>query len=154
MLDALFELPAETASKDKPKAVADAGTDAAAAVDHSGGLTPGGEPIAAAITIDDFMKIDMRVARIVDCARVEGSTKLLQLTLDLGEGRHRNIFSGIQSAYQPEQLKGRLTVVVANLAPRKMKFGISEGMILSAEKAGQLTVVTLDDHIPAGATLA
>ena len=132
MLDALFELPAETASKDKPKAAADAGTAAAATVDHSGGLTPGGEPIAAAITIDDFMKVDMRVARIVDCARVEGSTKLLQLTLDLGEGRHRNIFSGIQSAYQPEQLKGRLTVVVANLAPRKMKFGVSEGMVLSA----------------------
>lgn len=132
MLDALFELPAETASKDKPKAAADAGNAAAATVDHSGGLTPGGEPIAAAITIDDFMKVDMRVARIVDCARVEGSTKLLQLTLDLGEGRHRNIFSGIQSAYQPEQLKGRLTVVVANLAPRKMKFGVSEGMVLSA----------------------
>ncbi|MFY9138626.1 methionine--tRNA ligase [Zwartia sp.] len=132
MLDALFELPAETASKDKPKAAADAVNAGAATVDHSGGLTPGGEPIAAAIAIDDFMKVDMRVARIVDCARVEGSTKLLQLTLDLGEGRHRNIFSGIQSAYQPEQLKGRLTVVVANLAPRKMKFGVSEGMVLSA----------------------
>ncbi len=132
MLDALFELPAEAAAKDKPKAATVAETASAAAVDQSGGLTPGGEPIAATITIDDFIKVDMRVARIVECARVEGSTKLLQLTLDLGEGRHRNIFSGIQSAYEPEQLKGRLTVVVANLAPRKMKFGVSEGMVLSA----------------------
>ncbi|MDP4910093.1 MAG: methionine--tRNA ligase [Burkholderiaceae bacterium] len=127
MLDALFELPAEAAAV----AAAPAQSSAPAA-DVAGGLVPGGEPIAASITIDDFMKVDMRVARIIDCARVEGSTKLLQLTLDLGEGRHRNIFSGIQSAYQPEQLKGRLTVVVANLAPRKMKFGISEGMVLSA----------------------
>jgi methionyl-tRNA synthetase len=140
MLDALFELPAEASATDKAKAATGAGAAAnaapadssAGALDISGGLTPGGEPIAATITIDDFLKVDMRVARIVDCARVEGSTKLLQLTLDLGEGRHRNIFSGIQSAYQPEQLKGRLTVVVANLAPRKMKFGVSEGMVLSA----------------------
>ena len=122
MLDALFEMPA---------AHADAATDTETPA-TSDARVPGGEPIAAPITIDDFMKVDMRVARIVDCARVEGSTKLLQLTLDLGEGRHRNIFSGIQSAYQPEQLKGRLTVVVANLAPRKMKFGVSEGMVLSA----------------------
>jgi methionyl-tRNA synthetase len=135
MLDALFELPAENAAKDKPKATAVAAAPAessATTANVSGGQIPGGEPIAATITIDDFLKIDMRVARIVDCARVEGSTKLLQLTLDLGEGRHRNIFSGIQSAYQPEQLIGRLTVVVANLAPRKMKFGVSEGMVLSA----------------------
>jgi len=118
MLEALFELPAEVARAETAQVPA--------------AQVPGGEPIAAAITIDDFMKVDMRVARIIDCARVEGSTKLLQLTLDLGEGRHRNIFSGIQSAYQPEQLKGRLTVVVANLAPRKMKFGVSEGMVLSA----------------------
>ncbi|MCM0035741.1 MAG: methionine--tRNA ligase [Burkholderiaceae bacterium] len=136
MLDALLELPDEAAAKDKPKAAAATAAaptgSSAGLVDVSGGLTPGGEPIAATITIDDFIKVDMRVARIVECARVEGSTKLLQLTLDLGEGRHRNIFSGIQSAYQPEQLIGRLTVVVANLAPRKMKFGVSEGMVLSA----------------------
>jgi methionyl-tRNA synthetase len=125
MLDALFELPAETAAAAPAES-------SATTVNVSGEQIPGGEPIAATITIEDFLRIDMRVARIVDCARVEGSTKLLQLTLDLGEGRHRNIFSGIQSAYQPEQLKGRLTVVVANLAPRKMKFGVSEGMVLSA----------------------
>lgn len=69
------------------------------------------------------------------CNRVEGSTKLLQLSLDLGEGRLRNVFSGIQSAYSPEDLEGRLTIVVANLAPRKMRFGVSEGMVLSASDA-------------------
>jgi methionyl-tRNA synthetase len=93
---------------------------------------PGGEAIADTITIDDFAKIDLRIAQIVDCERVEGSTKLLRLTLDVGEGKTRNVFSGIASAYQPEQLKGKLTVLVANLAPRKMKFGVSEGMVLAA----------------------
>jgi methionyl-tRNA synthetase len=95
-------------------------------------VAPGGEPLAPTITIDEFVKIDLRVARIVNCEQVEGSTKLLRLTLDVGEGRLRNVFSGIKSAYTPEQLIGRLTVVVANLAPRKMKFGISEGMVLAA----------------------
>jgi methionyl-tRNA synthetase len=94
-------------------------------------------PIADTITIDDFAKIDLRVARIVECQKVEGSNKLLQLTLDLGEGRTRNVFSGIQSAYTPEQLVGKLTVVVANLAPRKMKFGVSEGMVLAASAADE-----------------
>ena len=84
---------------------------------------PGGEAIAPTITIDDFAKLDLRIARIVACEKVEGSTKLLRLTLDVGEPAHRNVFSGIQSAYTPEQLVGKLTVVVANLAPRKMKFG-------------------------------
>jgi methionyl-tRNA synthetase len=90
------------------------------------------EAIDAEIKIDDFLKIDLRIAQIVDCALVEGSDKLLRLTLDVGEGRLRNVFSGIKSAYQPEQLKGKLTVLVANLAPRKMKFGVSEGMVLAA----------------------
>jgi methionyl-tRNA synthetase len=90
------------------------------------------ETIDAEIKIDDFLKIDLRIAHIVDCAVVEGSDKLLRLTLDVGEGRLRNVFSGIKSAYQPEQLKGKLTVLVANLAPRKMKFGVSEGMVLAA----------------------
>ncbi|GKS87418.1 methionine--tRNA ligase [Acidovorax sp. SUPP1855] len=93
---------------------------------------PGGEEIAPTITIDDFAKIDLRIAQIVNCEPVEGSTKLLRLTLDVGEGRHRNVFSGIASAYQPADLIGKLTVMVANLAPRKMKFGISEGMVLAA----------------------
>ena len=93
---------------------------------------PGGEAIAETITIDDFAKIDLRIAKIVNCEAVEGSTKLLRLTLDVGEGKTRNVFSGIASAYQPEELVGKLTVMVANLAPRKMKFGVSEGMVLAA----------------------
>ena len=98
---------------------------------------PGGESIAPPITIDDFARIDLRIARIVQCEAVEGSTKLLRLTLDVGEGRMRNVFSGIASAYQPQALVGKLTVVVANLAPRKMKFGVSEGMVLAASHADE-----------------
>ncbi len=93
---------------------------------------PGGEAIAPEIKIDDFAKVDLRIAKIIDCVAVVGSTKLLQLTLDVGEGKTRNVFSGIQSAYKPDQLIGKLTVMVANLAPRKMKFGLSEGMVLAA----------------------
>ncbi|MBV8629006.1 MAG: methionine--tRNA ligase, partial [Paraburkholderia sp.] len=89
------------------------------------------------ISIDDFARIDLRVAKIVDCRAVEGSDKLLQLTLDVGEEKTRNVFSGIKSAYQPEQLVGKLTVMVANLAPRKMKFGLSEGMVLAASAADE-----------------
>ncbi|MEO8543041.1 MAG: methionine--tRNA ligase subunit beta, partial [Burkholderiaceae bacterium] len=100
-------------------------------------ILPGGEAIAETITIDDFAKIDLRIAKIVHCEAVEGSTKLLRLTLDIGEGVTRNVFSGIASAYQPEQLIGKLTVMVANLAPRKMKFGISEGMVLAASHADE-----------------
>lgn len=99
--------------------------------------TPGGEAIADTIKIDDFAKIDLRVARIVDCQYVEGSDKLLQLSLDVGEGRLRNVFSGIRSCYEPKDLIGKLTVMVANLAPRKMRFGISEGMVLAASHANE-----------------
>ena len=98
---------------------------------------PGGEAIAGSITIDDFAKIDLRIAMIVECEQVEGSTKLLRLTLDVGEGRTRQVFSGIASAYKPEDLVGKLTVMVANLAPRKMKFGVSEGMVLAASHADE-----------------
>jgi methionyl-tRNA synthetase len=100
-------------------------------------LTPGGEIIAPTIGIDDFAKIDLRIAKIVNCEAVEGSTKLLRLTLDVGEGKTRNVFSGIASAYKPEELVGQLTVMVANLAPRKMKFGVSEGMVLAASHADE-----------------
>ncbi|MBZ0105664.1 MAG: methionine--tRNA ligase [Sulfuricella denitrificans] len=89
-------------------------------------------PIAETISIDDFSKIDLRIARIVNAEHVEGADKLLQLTLDIGEGKTRNVFAGIKSAYAPEKLIGRMTVMVANLAPRKMKFGLSEGMVLAA----------------------
>ncbi|MDK2125214.1 methionine--tRNA ligase [Parachitinimonas caeni] len=89
------------------------------------------EPIAETIGIGDFSKIDLRIAKIVDARHVEGAEKLLQLTLDIGSGT-RNVFAGIKSAYKPEDLIGRLTVMVANLEPRKMKFGLSEGMVLAA----------------------
>ena len=120
-LDALFEpqteqLPAQTA----PEIIVS---------------NPGGEALAPTITIDDFAKIDLRIAKIVNCEAVEGSVKLLRLTLDVGEGRMRNVLSGIASAYQPADLIGKHTVMVANLAPRKMKFGISEGMVLAASHA-------------------
>ena len=122
LLDALFEPPA-AAVVETPK--------------------PGGEDIAPPIGIDDFVKIDLRIAKIVNCEQVAGSDKLLRLTLDVGEfdaagaPRHRNVFSGIKSAYQPADLIGKLTVVVANLAPRKMKFGVSEGMVLAASHTNE-----------------
>jgi methionyl-tRNA synthetase len=102
-------------------------------------VTPGGEEIAPTISIDDFAKVDLRIAEIVNCEAVEGSTKLLRLTLDVGEGKTRNVFSGVASMYKPEDLKGKLTVMVANLAPRKMKFGVSEGMVLAASHADDAT---------------
>lgn len=88
------------------------------------------------IQYDDFAKVDLRIARIVEAAAVEGSDKLLRLTVELGELGQRTIFAGVKSAYSPEKLQGRLTVVVANLAPRKMRFGTSEGMMLAAGNGG------------------
>jgi methionyl-tRNA synthetase len=137
-LDALFGVieavapvePAKTATKNVAKSAAPA-----VAVDPN---APGGEALAPPIGIDDFAKIDLRIAAILNCEAVEGSTKLLRLTLDAGEKddagqpKTRNVLSGIASAYKPEDLVGKLTVLVANLAPRKMKFGISEGMVLAA----------------------
>ncbi len=93
------------------------------------------EPIAPTIAFEDFAKVDLRIARIAKAEQVEGADKLLRLTLDLG-GEQRNVFAGIKSAYAPEDLEGRLTVMVANLAPRKMRFGVSEGMVLAAGPGG------------------
>ncbi|MDQ8036168.1 MAG: methionine--tRNA ligase [Pedobacter sp.] len=110
------------------------------------------EPLAAEISIDDFVKVDLRVATIVNAQHVEGANKLLQLTLDVGEGKTRNVFSGIKSAYpDPEKLIGRKTVMVANLAPRKMKFGLSEGMVLAAGPGGtDIFLLTPDDGAEPG----
>ena len=120
-LDALFEPPAAAV------AVAPAAAPRPA---------PAAAPVARAdegvIGIDAFAQVDLRIARIVSAELVEGSDKLLRLRLDLGEGGERTVFSGIRKWYSPEQLTGRLTVMVANLAPRKMKFGVSEGMVLAA----------------------
>lgn len=142
-LDMLFEPPApakiDVSATNKSAAPAPAPVASAQAADAAG--QPGGEAIAPTITIDDFAKVDLRIAKIVACERVEGSTKLLRLTLDVGETdaagqpTTRNVFSGIASVYAPEQLVGQLTVMVANLAPRKMKFGLSEGMVLAASHA-------------------
>jgi len=100
-------------------------------------VLPGGEVLATEIAIGDFAKVDLRIAKIVDAQAVEGSDKLLRLTLDVGEGRTRSVLSGIKSAYKPADLIGKLTVVVANLAPRKMKFGVSQGMVLAASHADE-----------------
>lgn len=103
-------------------------------------VTPGGEAIADTIDIKDFMKLDLRIAKIVECTEVEGSDKLLRLMLDVDEGELRQVFSGIKSAYpNPADLVGKLTVLVANLAPRKMRFGLSEGMVLAASHADEKT---------------
>jgi len=125
-VEALFEPPAEAAAA--PTAAA----------------LPGGEALSPEIGIADFTKVDLRIARIVAAETVEGSSKLLRLTLDVGEGpdaegrpRLRQVFSGIAANYKPEQLAGNLTVMVANLAPRKMKFGLSEGMVLAASHADE-----------------
>jgi methionyl-tRNA synthetase len=142
MVEELFDKPPVVAAPVAASADTPADTRADTRAD-----TPAGSPAAAAdcgieelapeIKIDDFSKIDLRIAKIVNCEQVDGSDKLLRLTLDVGEGRLRNVFSGIKSAYQPEQLIGKLTVLVANLAPRKMKFGVSEGMVLCASAADE-----------------
>jgi methionyl-tRNA synthetase len=96
------------------------------------------EPLVAEnCTIDDFVKVDLRVARVIAAEHVEGADKLLQLTLSLGGDIRRNVFAGIKSAYQPEALVGRLVIVCANLQPRKMRFGVSEGMVLAAGAGGK-----------------
>lgn len=109
-------------------------------------------PIAETISIEDFSKIDLRIARIVDAQHVEGAEKLLKLTLDIG-AEQRIVFAGIKSVYDPETLKGRLTVMVANLAPRKMKFGLSEGMVLAASdpnSIGGLFILSPDEGAKPG----
>jgi len=133
-VEMLFDAPAPNAENSQPAKVAKKADKKVekVAIDPN---APGGEAIAPTINIDEFAKVDLRIAKIVDCKAVEGSTKLLQLTLDVGEEKTRNIFSGIASAYKPEDLIGKLTVIVANLAPRKMSFGLSEGMVLSASHA-------------------
>jgi methionyl-tRNA synthetase len=96
------------------------------------------EPMTAEhCTIEDFMKVDMRVARVLEAKHVEGADKLLQLTLSLGGEERRNVFAGIKSVYAPEDLVGRLVICCANLAPRKMRFGVSEGMVLACGAGGK-----------------
>jgi len=131
-LAALFEPPSPPSPAEPAKAATAA--------------KPADGPEAANIGIDEFSKIDLRIARITAAEAVQGSDKLLKLTLDVSDGRPRQVFSGIKSAYRPEDLVGRLTVLVANLAPRKMKFGVSEGMVLAAsdEAGGRPGLFLLD----------
>jgi methionyl-tRNA synthetase len=121
-LDALFDIEKETA----PVTTAPLPPPSAPAA------APAATTAPATISIDDFAKIDLRVARIANAEFVEGADKLLRLTLDIGAMGTRQVFAGIKSAYDPAQLVGRMTVMVANLAARKMKFGLSEGMVLAA----------------------
>lgn len=95
--------------------------------------TPAQPAASSTISIDDFAKVDLRIAKILHAEHVEGADKLVRLELDVGDGKNRQVFAGIKSSYQPEQLIGKLTVVVANLAPRKMRFGMSEGMLIVAK---------------------
>jgi len=131
-LDALFDIPTAAPEKEQKKVTETSKTASAPSTPHP--TSPGpAAPVAAAatISIDDFAKVDLRVARIVKAEHVEGADKLLKLTLDIGT-EERTVFAGIKSAYDPATLEGRLTVMVANLAPRKMKFGLSQGMVLAA----------------------
>jgi methionyl-tRNA synthetase len=130
-LDALFEPPAP-AAEDKPQPL----PAAADAAKPQPSPASAGEGVNT-VSIDDFAKLDLRIAKIVNAETVEGSDKLLKLTLDVGEERPRTVFAGIKSAYKPEALVGRLTAMVANLAPRKMKFGVSDGMVLAASFADE-----------------
>jgi methionyl-tRNA synthetase len=108
-------------------------------------------PEAEYISIDDFTKVDLRIAKIVNAEHVEGAEKLLKLTLDIGEEKPRQVFAGIKSAYDPATLIGRNTVMVANLAPRKMKFGMSEGMVLAAsDERGGPFILSPDEGALAG----
>jgi methionyl-tRNA synthetase len=125
-IEAMLEHSKEDLATQAPAQVAKPAADSSLAKD----------PVAETIQFDDFAKLDLRIARIAKAEHVEGADKLLQLTLDLG-GETRNVFAGIKSAYAPEELEGKLTVMVANLAPRKMRFGVSEGMVLAAGPGGK-----------------
>lgn len=111
------------------------------------------EPLADEITIDDFLKVDLRVAEVLEANHVEGAQKLLQLTLGLGGDVRRNVFAGIKSKYEPEQLVGRLVLYVANLKPRKMKFGVSEGMVAAAGTDGEIYLMSPDSGAKPGQRL-
>jgi methionyl-tRNA synthetase len=121
-------------------------------VAQSSATTKEPEPVAEDdnISIDDFLKIDLRIARIEKAEPVDGADKLLALTLDVGDST-RNVFAGIKEAYEPDSLVGRHVIVVANLAPRKMRFGVSEGMVLAAGPGGKdIFLLSPDDGAAAG----
>ena len=135
--------PVKAAAKPAVKIVTEAAPETAT-------TATGFEPLAPTINFDDFAKLDLRVARIVSAEHVEGADKLVKLQLDLGF-ETRQVFAGIKSAYEPADLVGRLTVMVANLAPRKMRFGMSEGMVMAAGPGGaDIFLLTPDDGATPG----
>ena len=141
-MKALLEASSESLKATGVPATAATAPSAVAKVTTEKSARPAAQPAGAdgppaALSIEDFAKVDLRIARIESAEHVEGADKLLKLGIDLGAGGRRTIFAGIRSAYEPAQLVGRLTVVVANLAPRKMRFGLSEGMVLAAGPGGQ-----------------
>jgi methionyl-tRNA synthetase len=141
-------LAEEAAATPKPEAKAEAMKPAKAAEAPAKATDKTANPPAAAdgyLSIDEFSRVELRIARIENAEHVEGADKLLRLTLDLGALGKRQVFAGIKSAYAPEALVGRLTVCVANLAPRKMKFGLSEGMVLAASSEGGLPFILSPD---------
>jgi len=141
-LDAMFAAAAADAAAANPAPAPGAGP-APAAADDGGPMQK--EPLQPTIAIEDFQKIDLRIARIVAAAAVPDAKKLLRLTLSLGGTETRNVFAGIKAHYEPERLVGRLVVMVANLAPRQMKFGVSEGMVVAAGGDGEAFLLTPDD---------
>ncbi|MCC4276061.1 methionine--tRNA ligase [Marinomonas communis] len=143
-LMARIEAPQIEAMIEEGKAEAEAEAQAKAQTTAAEETELSKEPIAAEINFDEFAKVDLRIAKIAKAEHVEKANKLLKLTLDLG-GETRTVFSGIKSAYKPEDLEGKLTVMVANLAPRKMKFGLSEGMVLAAGPGGE-EIYLLEPH--------
>ncbi|MEX0716662.1 MAG: methionine--tRNA ligase, partial [Planctomycetaceae bacterium] len=155
-VQAMIEESREASGRREPAGGVDDqnGGASAARADHRGAdapRSPANEPLAAECTIDDFVKVDLRVARIVAAEHVEGADKLLRITLSLGGDARRNVFAGIKSAYAPEALVGRLCICCANLAPRKMRFGTSEGMVLAAGAGGkEIFLLSPDDGAQPG----
>ncbi len=158
-LAAMVEASKESLGNDAGKPARAADTAAAQAPEKPSAPTPAataaGTAASANISIDDFARLDLRIGKVLECSFVDGSDKLLRFRLDAGELGERQIFSGIRAAYaEPEKLVGRHVVFVANLAPRKMRFGVSEGMILSAGNGGDdLRLLDVDAGAVAGATV-
>jgi methionyl-tRNA synthetase len=139
--------------EDSKPAESPAAADAAVSTDQDSGDALAAEPLAAECTIEDFAKVDLRVARIVAAEEVPEARKLLKLKLSLGGGEHRQVFAGIKAYYEPAQLVGRLVVFVANLAPRQMKFGLSEGMVVAAGGKDSAFLLTPDSGAVPGMRL-
>jgi methionyl-tRNA synthetase len=152
-VDAMFAEAAADAAAAKSAAAPAQPAPATQGAEGDSGDALAKEPLAPEITIDDFSKVDLRVARVLAAEEVPEAKKLLRLTLSLGGGQTRNVFAGIKGAYDPKTLVGRLVVMVANLAPRKMKFGMSEGMVIAAGTDGEVYLLSPDSGAKPGQRL-